>query len=126
MNPDPDVPPRWLSKMLLRRIVVGLVLAGLLTAGGFVARPAYRQFKRWRSTRLAAESARLLEQQQLSQAQAKARAALLLAPGEPAALRAMASALSHATNVLALQFWAQLVQTGHATESDRRLFVEHA
>ena len=126
MHLHSDVPPGTPPKIIRRRILIGLVVAALLAAGGFSARPAYRQFKRWRSGQLAAESGRLLERNELSAAQAKAQAALLLTPGDPAALRAMATALTHATNVVALQFWAQLIQTGHAGEQDRRTFAEEA
>jgi Tfp pilus assembly protein PilF len=126
MNPAPDDsdPPPGQSNR--RWLVLGGVAVAILTAGFFCARPVYRQFKQWRSGRLAEESVRWLAQNDLGQAQAKAQAALLLAPGEPRALRAMALALTRATNVAALQFWAQLIQTGRAGESDRRAFVEQS
>jgi hypothetical protein len=126
MNPAPDDSDPPPSQSVRRWWVLGGAAVAILTVGFFCARPVYRQFKQWRSGRLAEESAQWLAQNDLSQAQAKAYAALLLAPGEPRALRAMAMALARATNVAALQFWAQLVQTGRAGESDRRAFIEQS
>lgn len=120
---NPATPPNLRSR---RWLFFGLIALLLLLTGLFGARPAYRQFKQWRAQRLAAESSRLLQQNELSQAQTKAQAAILLAPGEPAALRAMARALTRATNAAALQFWAQLLQSGQASESDRQAFVEQS
>ena len=119
-------PSPLISRRTCRRILLGLSVALVLAIGWLVARPAYREFKQWRARRLAGESAGWLQAGDLAQAQTKAQAAWLLAPGEPAALRAMATALTRATNATALQFWARLLQTGHAGQPDRRSFVEQS
>jgi hypothetical protein len=109
-----------------RRLVFGISVVLISLTGWFGARPAYRQFKQWRSERLAAGAVRLLEQNQPAAAREKAHAALLLSPGNANALRAMAQALTSETNAAALQFWAQLIQTGKASAADQRVFVEQA
>ena len=135
MNSDPTQPtprPKRSSRRHARRLrrqrrrffLIGaavLLGAALLGAG-----PVQRFFNRSRAARFVAESAQLLEQNDLDGAQARAQAAVELMPHEPGALRAMATALSRATNVAALQWWEQLLQTGRATESDRRACVEQA
>ena len=116
-DPEPVAPTskRWLVYSL-----IGLLL---VTAAFLSARPAYRKFKRWRSGQLAGEAARRLEKNETATAREKAQAALLLWPNNPAALRAMAQALNRETNAAALQFWAQLVQTGAADLKDRQTFI---
>ena len=117
----PPAPARW-----KRWLITGAVVFLVSVAGWFGGRPAYRQFKQWRSERLAASALRLLEQNDPAAAREKAQAALLLAPGNASALRAMAKALTSQTNMAAVQFWAQLVQSGKATAEDRRTFVEQS
>lgn len=122
MNAPTDIPAA--ASPWKRWLVLGIIAVLVLVAGWFGARPAYRQFKHWRSERLAASAIRLLEQNDPAEAREKAHAALLLSPGNATALRAMAQALTRGTNAAALQFWSQLIQTGKASEADRRTFVE--
>lgn len=122
MNAPPEAalpPAPW-----KRWIVFGVAAALILAVGAFGAKPAYRKFKQWRSGRLAASAVQLLEQNNPAAAREKAQAALMLSPGNATALRAMAQALTRVTNAAALQFWAQLIQTGQAHATDRRTFIE--
>ena len=114
------------SAALKRWLVLGTIAVLVLVAAGFSARPAYRKFKQWRSGQLAASAVRLLEANKPAEAREKAHAALLLASRNAVALRAMAQALTLETNAAALQFWAQLLQSGQATGDDRRIFVEQS
>ncbi|MBI3850769.1 MAG: hypothetical protein HY298_10925 [Verrucomicrobia bacterium] len=109
-----------------RLVILSLIVLVILVAGFFGAPPAYHSFTGWRSKRLAAQAERLTSQNQLPQAVQKAQAAFLLNRSEPAALHAMARALTAATNAAALPFWQQLSLTGQATDDDRRAFVELA
>ena len=122
MNAPTATPPT--ASPWKRRLVFGIIAVLILIVGWFGARLTYRQFKDWRSERLAAGAVRLLEQNHPAEAREKAHAALLLSPGNVTALRAMAQALTRETNAAALQFWAQLIKTGKASETDRRMFVE--
>ena len=108
--------------MIFISVGAAVLLLVALLAGPLV----HRQYARSRSTALTAESERFLGQNELGRAQASATAALGLAPGDPAALRALAVALSRASNSSALRWWGQLLQTGKATELDRRAYVEQA
>src|SRR5690348_15114112 len=101
MNSDSPAPEPKQTKPGRRRLLLCLIALVALIAACFCAKPAYRHFKIWRARRLAAESARRLNQNDFALAKARAAAALLLAPGEPAALRAMAQALTRTTNAAA-------------------------
>ncbi len=114
-------------RLRVRRLVICLLgLALVLVAGYLMAPPAYRHFKQWRARGLAADALYHLQRNDHALGQSKAKAAWLLAPGDPAVIRAMAQAQTRATNASALAFWSQLIQTGHATEADRLTFVEQA
>lgn len=125
MIPSSDASPD--SHSTRKRWLIGGFVAALILGGGALGvKPAYRAFKQWRAERLAASAMQLLEQNRPGEAREKAHAALLLTPGHVTALRAMARALTRETNAAALQVWAQLIQTGAASEVDRRTFVEQA
>jgi len=124
MNPPTATPSA--TSPSKRWLVLGIVGVLICIAGWFAARPTYRQFQHWRSERLAAGAVRLLEQNNPAEAREKAHAALLLSPGNATALRAMALTLTRETNAAALQFWGQLIQTGKASETDRRTYVEQS
>jgi Tfp pilus assembly protein PilF len=109
-----------------RTLIICLGTAVILATIFFAAKPAWRKFKSWRSRSLAAQAEQLIRRDDWKNAGEKARAAVLLAQTEPPALRAMARVLTHSTNAVALQFWQQLILDGHATETDRRAFVEIA
>ncbi len=145
MNPSPTVPEtpsqspepgrrrrsnsrhqQSLLALRRRRINLGIGVAVLLVAALLGGPLAYRVYTNWRSTSLTAESARWLERNDFGPAAVSAKAALKLTPGDPAALRALATAQTRAANVAALHSWGQLLQTGHATEQDRRAYVEQA
>jgi hypothetical protein len=125
MNPSPGVPetPPNISR---RRIFIGAIALVILVAASLGARPAYRSFKSWRSQRLAAQAEQLLAQNDWERAQAKAQAALLLAPSGTAAIRAMALTLTRTTNVAAFQYWRLLINSRQASERDRQIFVEQS
>jgi tetratricopeptide (TPR) repeat protein len=126
MNPTLN-PLETERKAKLRRLaIISLAVVAILVGCFFGARPAYRSFTGWRSKRLAAQAEKLISENQWTQAVQKAQAAFLLNRTEPAAIHAMAKALTSATNAAALPFWQQLILAGHATDLDRRAFVELA
>ena len=92
----------------------GLLLV-LVAVGG---PPVYRRAKLWLARGLAVEAERLLAGRQLEKASSKAQAAIGLAPGEPAALRAMARVLTSARSGLALNYWKAMVTQPAATADD--------
>ncbi len=130
MNDAANQPPDTLDRPPQRRFARRLILLGavaiILLGGFFGARPAYRAFKGWRSKNLAAQAEKLFAQNEWPRGVEKAQSALLLKRTEPAAVRAMARALTHATNAAALAFWQQLNDAGQATIEERRGFVELA
>src|SRR5689334_18864805 len=87
-----DLPEVAALKRRRRRLLWTVV--SMLVAAGVAAKPAYKVVKHWRCTKLAEESAQLLEQGDVEQAFSRARAAHQLLPEEPAALRAVARVLS--------------------------------
>lgn len=126
MNADPDniVVSPW--PKIRRRAIIAVVVVAILLGGYFAVPPAYRQFKTWRSQRLAVQAEQLIVQNDLLRAREKAQSAFLLSRTEPTALRAMAKVLTATTNAGALQFWQQFRNTGQATAGDRRMFAEFA
>ena len=126
MNPTPETVTVAPQPKVWRVAVVGVVVIVLLVAAYFAVPPAYRSFKRWRSQRLAHRAEELMRENQWGKAGEKAEAAFMLARNEPAALRAMAKTLTHATNAAALQFWQQLILIGQASDSERRDYIELA
>lgn len=122
--PNSEPPERRVRRWrlaLLWCLAVSLVIAAVCAA-----RPAYDTFKGWRARELAAQAERLMGEERWPQAAEKARAAWLLKPTEPVALRALARTRTQATNAAALELWQQLCASGHASVQDRRAFVELA
>ena len=80
--------------------------------------------KAWQSRRLAREAFALIDQKKWSEADAKARDALLLRPTEPEAWRAVARFLSRmGRGALALEWWKKLDDAHRLTLEDRRDYV---
>src|SRR6185369_6302341 len=111
---------------LSRPAVIALVALALLVVGFFGRKPLYRSFTCWRAKHLAAQAEKLMGENQPKPAFEKAQAAFLLRPTSPAAVRAMARTLTALTNAAALKFWQQLILTGQASETERRVCVELA
>jgi hypothetical protein len=109
-----------------RRLVIVSVLLFTMLAAALVAGPVYHRLKAWRSRQLAAVAQRLIAEKKLEPASQKGRAAYLMWPSEPNAIRVMARLQTLAGQATAVQFWQLLLASGHATEADRREYVEVA
>lgn len=113
--PKPIIPLHPGVRRLRRWLITLVVLLVVAAVGG---PPVYRRAKIWRARGLAAEAERLLGEKKLPEASAKAQAAIGLAPGEPAAWRAVARVLTNAGSGLALNYWTRLVNQPEATPED--------
>jgi hypothetical protein len=109
-----------------RRLVIVSVLLFAILAAALVAAPVYHRLKAWRSRQLAAEAQRLIAEKKPEPAAQKAKAAYLMWPSEPNAIRVMARLQTLAGQANAAQFWQLLLASGHATVADRRDYVELA
>src|SRR5712671_6442183 len=107
-----------------RRLVMVAVLVFSALAIAVVAGPVYHRAKAWRARQLAAAADRLMTEKKFDPAAQKAKAAYLMWPREPNAIRVMAKLQTLADPANAFQFWQLLLATGHATTTDRRDYVE--
>ncbi|HEY6167972.1 MAG TPA: hypothetical protein VI454_08035, partial [Verrucomicrobiae bacterium] len=88
-----------------KRIVWICVALVLVVGGGFSARPAYRQIKKWRAQRLAAEGEALRAANSWEPALRKAQQALQLSSAETSSLRLMSRVLAHFGHEQTLPYW---------------------
>jgi tetratricopeptide (TPR) repeat protein len=109
-----------------RRLVIVLVLLFAALAASLAAGPVYHRLKAWRARHLAAQAERLMAEKKFDPAAQKAKAAYLIWPGEPKAIRAVAKIQTLSGQPNAIQFWQLLLASGHATAADRRDYVELA
>jgi hypothetical protein len=123
------IPPEEIRARRIRRFVVlGVVLVcALAVTAYFVAPSIGGAIRGWQSRRLAREAFGLIEQRKWSEANAKARDALLLRPTEPEAWRAIAR-LGSRTGQWAptLEWWKKVDEVHRLTVDDRRDFVAAA
>src|SRR5437660_1322261 len=99
-------------------------IAALTVAIYFAAPPIGGAIKAWQSRRLARQAFALIERKQWSEANAKARDAYLLRPGEPESWRAIARLLSRTgQGTAALEWWKKLDEQHRLTIEDRRDFA---
>jgi predicted Zn-dependent protease len=115
---DPIIAAAARRKRMWIGLGIGIVVLGLIAAFG--ARPAYRQLKTWRAHRFVAEGEALLAQQKGQEAYGKAQAAFQLSPLDPPTVRLMARVLSAFGQEQAIPFWNQVLESGKATDADRR------
>jgi tetratricopeptide (TPR) repeat protein len=126
-NHDVDLtPPEEIRARLIRR----LIFLGILTVCAFgialyfAAPPIGGAIKAWQSRRAARQAFALIDQKKWTEADAKARDALLLRPTEPEAWRAVARFLSRTgRGTLALEWWKKVDDAHRLTVEDRRDYV---
>jgi predicted Zn-dependent protease len=109
-----------------RRVFWTLIVCLGLTAFYYAGRPAWRELKGWRSGRLAAQAAKLIVVEDWRGAAKKAKAAYILKPNQPEAIRLMARIQAYYEHPVALQFWNRLIKMEEATLEDRRDYSELA
>ncbi len=126
-NHDVDLtPPEEIRARLIRRFIfLGiLTVCALGIALYFAAPPIGGAIKAWQSRRAARQAFALIDQKKWTEADAKARDALLLRPTEPEAWRAVARFLSRTgRGTLALEWWKKLDDAQRLTVEDRRDYV---
>src|SRR5215469_4381578 len=122
-------PPEEIRAGRIRRFVfLGALAACVLgVAIYFAARPVGGAIKAWQSRRLAREAFALIDQGKWSDANSKARDALLLRPTEPESWRAIAR-LASRTNQWspALDWWKKVDDADRLTVEDRRDYIAAA
>jgi hypothetical protein len=119
-------PPEEIRARRIRRVLLLAIpaTAALGVAIYFTARPVGGAIKAWQSRRLAHEAFGLIEQRKWSEADAKARDALLLRPIEPEAWRAIARLASRTNQWQAAMYWWKRVEDAdRLTVEDRRDFI---
>lgn len=117
--------PRAASPPRKKPWVAIAVIGGVLLVGLLAAKPIYRQIQQRRATKLITSGQQRLQQSDLGGAALEAQLALQLSPGNPAALRLLAQALTQDNNLApALQVWARLLQTDAAQPADQRTYIE--
>ena len=121
LTPPEEIRARRIRRMLFLTIpAVGAVAVAIY----FAAPRIGGAIKAWQSRRLAREAFALIDQKKWSEADAKARDALLLRPTEPEAWRAVARFLSRmGRGALALEWWKKLDDAHRLTLEDRRDYV---
>jgi hypothetical protein len=121
---DLTPPEEFRARRLKLFLLLAAVITVLLGVGAYFAAPRVGgTIKAWQSRRLARQAFALIEQKQWSDANAKARDAYLLRPGEPEAWRAIARLLSRAgQGTAALEWWKKLDDEHRLTIQDRRDF----
>ena len=119
-------PPEEIRGRRIRRLVFlsGIAACVLGVALYFAAPPLGRAIKGWQSRRLARQAFALIEQRKWSEANAKARDALLLRPTEPEAWRAVARLASRTNRwQAAMDWWKRVEDADRLTVEDRREFI---
>ena len=122
-------PPEEIRARRIRLFVlVGTLIVGAVGMGIYFAAPWIGgEIKAWQSRRVARQAFALIEQKKWSDANAKARDALLLRPGEPEAWRAIARLASRTGQwAFALEWWKKVDEAYRLTVEDRRDFVAAA
>ena len=119
-------PPEEIRAGRIRRFVfLGAIAAAVLGVGIYFTAPRIGgAIKAWQSRRLAREAFALIDQKKWTEADAKARDALMLRPIEPEAWRAAARLLwrtGHGAS--ALEWWKKLDDEHRLTIEDRRDFA---
>jgi hypothetical protein len=120
------IPPEELRARRLRRILLLAIpaIAAVGVAIYFTAPSIGGAIKGWQSRRLAREAFALIEQRKWSDANAKARDALLLRPTEPETWRAIALLLTRTgQGTAAPEWWKKLDEQHRLTIQDRRDFA---
>ena len=119
-------PPEEIRARRLRRLLLlAIPAAAAVAVATYLAAPSIgRAIKTWQSRRIASEAFALIDQKKWSEAEAKARDALLLRPTEPEAWRAAARLLSRMGNgAAALEWWKKLDDAHRVTTEDRREYT---
>src|SRR4029077_10095875 len=123
------IPPEELRARRTRRIMLLAIpaMAAVGVAIYFAAPSIGGAIKGWQSRRAAHEAFALIEQEKWSEANAKARDALLLRPTEPESWRAIARVASRTGQwPPALEWWKKVEEANRLTVEDRRDFVAAA
>jgi hypothetical protein len=123
------IPPEELRARRIRRLIFlgALVACALGVAIYFTAPSIGGAIRGWQSRRVAREAFALIEQRKWSEANAKARDALLLRPTEPESWRAIARVASRTGQwAPALEWWKKVDEANRLTVEDRRDFVAAA
>src|SRR6266550_6853903 len=92
-----------------RRLVIVTLLIFTALAVAIAGGPVYHQLKAWRARQLAAAAELLITEKKLDPAAQKAKAAYLMWPREPNAIRVMAKLQTLAGQANAVQFWQLLL-----------------
>ena len=108
-------------------LIMGLVVVVIGLAAGFLAKPAYREFKYWRAKQLA-EGARELMQdtKTLQEAWEQAQAAHELAPDRSLIVRTLAEIYERVDAERAFPFWEQAVALSDGDAGDRKALARVA
>ena len=110
-----------LKQLKRRRIRIAfIILAVVIAAGVFGARPAMNRIKAWQARRHAAKAFDDIENGTWIEARKEATAAYQLRPTEPQAVRAVARFLSRTRQPDALEFWQRLENLTPLTREDRQ------
>lgn len=113
----------WTSGWRGALVLLILTLAGL---GWWKGADTYQRLKVWRAERLIGDSAEAREQGDFSEADRKLRQAVALLGREPRTLRAVAHHKLATHDLSALNTYAELIQTGKATQEDKVTFCRQA
>jgi tetratricopeptide (TPR) repeat protein len=119
-------PPEEIRARRIRRFVfLGAIAVCAVGIAIYFGAPSIGStIKAWQSRRTAREAFALIDQQKWTEADAKARDALMLRPTEPEAWRAIARLLSRmGYGAKALEWWKKLDDANRLTMEDRRDFV---
>ena len=120
------IPPEEIRARRIRRFIfLGILTVCALGIALYFAAPSIGgAIKAWQSRRVARQAFALIDQKKWTEADAKARDALLLRPTEPEAWRAVARFLSRmGRGTLALEWWKKLDDAHRLTLEDRRDYV---
>ena len=121
LTPPEEIRARRIKLFVLLGAAAACVLG---VAIYFAARPVGGAIKAWQSRRLAGEAFALIDQKKWSEANAKARDALVLRPTEPESWRAIARLASRRNQwPSALDWWKQVDKANRLTVEDRRDFI---
>jgi len=121
LTPPEEIRARRIKLFVLLGAVAACVLG---VAIYFAARPVGGAIKAWQSRRLAGEAFALIDQKKWSDANAKARDALVLRPSEPESWRAIARLASRRNQwPSALDWWKKVDEANRLTVEDRSDFI---
>ena len=121
LTPPEEIRARRIKLFVLLGAVVACVLG---VAIYLAARPVGGAIKAWQSRRLAGEAFALIDKKKWSEANAKARDALVLRPTEPESWRAIARLASRRNQwPSALDWWKKVDEANRLTIEDRCDFI---